>query len=281
MTIDTITAQCFIAVAETGSFTKASQRIGRSQSAVSQQISKLENLLDKELFKRGKTLSLTNEGEIFLSYAKQIFKLHREALEYFKEPELKGEVRFGIPEDFASVFLYDVLTEFVQIHPRISLHIECDLSLNLFDKFQKNKLDLVVVKMHPPKEMKLGVELPSENLSWVGDSKNLNKSKSLPLVLSPKPCLYRESAIKALEKKNIKWHIAFSSHSYAGTIAATKAGLGFTVLPNKMIPKELSTVKSNFLPKLENSHVSLLKLTDNNKAVNSFEEFVIKHLSKK
>lgn len=278
MTIDTISLQCFIAAAETGSFTKAAERVGRSQSAVSQQIAKLENLLGKVLFKRSKTLELTGDGEIFLNYARQIFGLHRETIDLFKEPDLKGEVRFGIPDDFASVFLYEVLSEFISVHPNISLHIECDLTMNLYENFKKKKLDLVLLKMPRPKEMKFVTELSSEKLCWVGNRKLAKNQKILPLVLSPKPCVYRKAAIDSLNENKIKWQIAFSSHSYSGIIAAVRAGLGLTILPQKMIPKDLVIIRSEALPKLENSQISLLKLTDQNPAINSFEGFVIKHL---
>ena len=142
MSMDTITVQCFLAVAQTGSFTKASEVIGRSQSAVSQQMAKLESLLGKALFNRGKVFSLTPEGEVFHGYAKQIFALHREAMDRFKEPDLEGEVRFGIPEDFASVFLSDVLVDFARLHPRILLNIKCDLTVNLFERFKEINLIL-------------------------------------------------------------------------------------------------------------------------------------------
>ncbi|MBU6141452.1 MAG: LysR family transcriptional regulator [Proteobacteria bacterium] len=278
MAIDTISAQCFIAVADTGSFTKAAGRVGRTQSAVSQQIAKLENFVGKPLFVRGKIFSLTSEGEIFLGYIRQIFALHREAIDCFKEPELKGEVRFGVPEDFASVFLYEVLREFSQMHPKILLNIECDLTLNLYEKFKHNELDLVIVKMSPPHEFRHEVELFSEKLEWAGDSRLVKKDEAIPLVLSPKPCLYREKAISALEKKKIKWRLAFSSNSYAGKIAAVRAGLGITIFPHTIIPAEIKIIRSKFLPKLKDSHFSLLKHKKDNAAVNSFEEFVIKNL---
>lgn len=278
MAIDTISLQCFIASAETGSFTKAASRVGRTQSAVSQQVAKLENLFGKVLFKRGKNLELTSEGEVFFNYAKQIFSLHRETIEHFKEPELKGEVRFGIPDDFASVFLYDFLSEFILAHPNISLHIECDLTLNLYESFKKNKLDLVLLKMPCPEDLKFVTAIPSEKLCFVGNQKLIKNKGILPLVLSPKPCVYRKAAIEALNEKQIKWRIAFSSHSYSGIIAAVKAGIGLTILPQKMVPKDLAIVESDSLPKLENSHISLIKSIDTNPAINSFEKFVLKQL---
>lgn len=278
MTIDTISIQCFLAAADTASFTKAAEKVGRTQSAVSQQVMKLESMLDKQLFKRGKSLTLTSEGEIFLGFAREIFKLHQETIDHFKQPEIRGEVSFGVPEDYASVFLYDVLSEFIQVHPKISLHIECDLSINLLNNFKQGKYDLAILKMKSPRDVDIAADLATEKLFWVGDSKLIKKDKILPLVLSPQPCVYRQQAIRGLEKKNIKWSSAFSSHSYAGRIAAVKAGLGITVLPRKLIPDNLKIIKSDFLPKLDNCDISMVKSRSDNPAVNSFEDFVVKHL---
>lgn len=263
MSIDPITLQCFIAVAETGSFTKAAERVGRTQSAISQQITKLENLLGKPLMVRGRMFALTPEGEIFLGYARQIFALHREAMDRFKEPELEGEVQFGLPEDFASVFLSDVLADFARIHPLILLNIECDLTLNLFDRFKKKEFDLVLVKMMRPDGFPNGQDVWTEPLEWVGDESLLQRGKPVPLVLSPLPCVYRTAAIQALEAAGHSWRLTFSSTSHAGKAAAVKAGMGLTVLPRMMTPKELSLAVSNDLPELDDIHVSLLKHENN------------------
>ena len=150
MSLDTVTLQCFLAVSDSGSFTKAANRVGRTQSAISQQIAKLETLVGKSLFNRGKDLSLTTEGEIFLAYAKQIYSLHRESLDRFKEPDLQGEIRFGLPEDFATVILSDVLVDFSRLHPRIILNVECDLTINILEGFKADKFDLILIKMAPP-----------------------------------------------------------------------------------------------------------------------------------
>jgi DNA-binding transcriptional LysR family regulator len=281
MSFDTITLQSFIAVAETGSFTKAAERVGRTQSAISQQVAKLEYLLGQTLLVRGKSFSLTSEGEIFLGYAKQIFTLHCEAMDRFKEPDLEGEVRFGIPEDFASVFLSDVLADFTRIHPRILLNIECDLTLNLYDRFKQKEFDLVLVKMNRPEDFPNGQEVWSEPLEWAGISSLINNNGTIPLVLSPQPCVYRARAIKALEDKGLKWRLAFSSTSYAGTIAAVKAGMGITVLPHTMIPNELEVISPVHLAKLSSTHVSLLKHSNDNPAINSFQKFVLEKFDKR
>ncbi|MBX9587107.1 MAG: LysR family transcriptional regulator [Gammaproteobacteria bacterium] len=282
MNIDTVTLKCFLAIADTGSFTQAAQRVGRTQSAVSQQIAKLENCLGTALIERGKTVHLTNEGEIFLGYARRIFALHSELIDRFKEPELTGEVRFGLPESFASVFLSEILVHFAQIHPRIMLIVDCDLTLNLYERFKQKEFDLVLLKMSRPEDFPNGVEVWSEKLEWIGDKNLVNtmlqKEEPIPLVLSPAPCVYRASAIGALEKAGLKWRQVFSSPSYAGTNAAVKAGLGISVLPKTMIPAELNAIDGTKLPTLSDSHISLLKQNPNNSAVLTFEEFVLKKL---
>ena len=281
MIFDALTLECFIAVADTASFTSAAGKVARTQSAVSQQISKLESLVGKPLFLRGRHLSLTSEGEILLTYARKIIQLNRDAMDRFKHPELQGEVRFGLPEDFASVFLSDVLTEYASLHPRIMLNVECDLTLNLFARFKKKEFDLVLVKMNKPEDFPNGMEVWSEALEWVSNSNitRFEDDEPVQLVLSPQPCVYRARAIHALEKLNKKWRIVFSSHSYAGTIAAVKAGLGITVLPRNMVTDDLKITRANkYLPKLDDTHISLLKHNNTNYAVNSFEEFVVERL---
>ncbi len=282
MSLDTITLQCFLSVASTGSFTKAAERIGRSQSAVSQQIAKLEGLVGKSLIHRGKQLVLTPEGQIFEEYARKILAMHLEVLDRFKTPNLAGEIRFGLPEDFATRFLADVLVDFVRIHPRIFLNIECDLTINLFERFKKNEFDMVLVKMSMPEDFPNGIDVWSEKLEWVGDknllSTSLGNHKPLPLVLSPHPCVYRSRAIRALEEANIKWQVVFSSPSYNGTIAAVKAGLGISILPKTMIPNQFQTLTHTLLPPLSDTHISLLKRDKNNVAIASFEAFVLEKL---
>ncbi len=281
MSFDSLTLECFLAVTETGSFTRAADKVTRTQSAVSQQIAKLETQIGKSLFIRGKKLTLTSDGEILLTYARKIVQLNRDAMDRFKQPELQGEVRFGLPEDFASVFLSEVLTEYAALHPRILLNIECDLTLNLFERFKKKEFDLVLIKMNKPEDFPSGMDVWSETLEWVGNPElfELDNDQPVPLVLSPQPCVYRARAINSLEKKNKKWRIVFSSHSYAGTIAAVRAGMGLTVLPRNMIPSYLEIIKKNTnIPKLDDTHISLLKHHDKNLAVNSFEKFVVERL---
>ena len=278
MNIDTHSLLCFLALVETKSFTKAANKLGRTQSAISQQITKLEHLLDKTLFDRDKHLALTQDGEIFFSYATRIVGLHHEMQDRFKNPDIEGQIRFGVPEDFASVFLADVLADFIHKHPRVFLNVECDLTINLFDKFKENDFDLVLIKMMKPDDFPHGIEVWSEPLEWVGNKNLLSNNNTIPLILSPTPCVYRGSALQALDNANVSWQLAFTSPSYAATIAAVRAGIGITVLPYTMIPDDLERIPRNMLPQLQDIHVSLIKHTENNAAINSFEEFVYKRL---
>ncbi|HHT0594492.1 TPA: LysR substrate-binding domain-containing protein [Legionella anisa] len=281
MSLDTVTLQCFLAVAETQSFTKAASRVGRTQSAISQQIAKLENLIEKQLINRGKELSLTPDGELFLSYAKRIYELHRESLDRFKTPELQGELRFGLPEDFASMMLSDILVEFSRLHPRVMLNVECDLTLNLIERFHQDEFDLILIKTNEKNQITEGVNVWNEPVEWVGKKELLpvlNDKSIIPLILSPTPCVYRGNVIESLNQHHLKWRLAFSSPSYAGKMAAVQAGLGITAIQRSMIPNYLDRLDDYFLPSLKDIQVSLIKKEEANKAIESLEFFIMDKL---
>lgn len=281
MSLDTVTLQCFLAVAETQSFTKAASRVGRTQSAISQQIAKLEHLIEKQLIIRGRELSLTPDGELFLGYAKRIYELHRESLDRFKTPELQGELKFGLPEDFASMMLSDILVEFSRLHPRVMLNVECDLTLNLIERFHENEFDLILIKSNEKNQITEGVKVWNEPVEWVGKKELLpvlDQNALIPLVLSPTPCVYRGNVIESLDLHHLKWRLAFSSPSYAGKMAAVRAGLGITAIQRSMIPNYLDRLDDYFLPSLKDIHVSLLKKEGESKAIDSLEFFIMDKL---
>ncbi len=281
MSLDTVTLQCFLAVAETLSFTKAAERVGRTQSAISQQIAKIENLVEKQLINRGRELSLTPDGELFLSYAKRIYALHRESLDHFKAPELHGELRFGLPEDFAAIFLSDILVEFSRLHPRVMLNVECDLTLNLIQSFKKGDLDLILIKTHHLNQLTNGFGVWDEPVEWVGKKEllpELSADTVIPLILSPAPCVYRENVIETLKQNNKNWRLVFSSPSYAGKMAAVQAGLGITAIARSMIPANLDRLDHEFFPPLKDIYVTICKKKSNNPAIKSLEYFIIDKL---
>ena len=119
--------------------------------------------------------------------------------------------------------------------------------------------------MSRPEDVPHATEMWSEQLLWVGSRRNLTFTGDIPLILSPKPCIYREHALRALTQKNIKWGIRFSSMSHASKIAAVQAGMGITVLPRKLVPKNLQGfASSQALPPLDDIQVTLLQNNNTN-----------------
>ena len=279
--MDNFSLECFIAVAECGSFTKAALRVKRTQSAISQQICNLEKKMGVIFFNRTKkNVTLTKDGELFLSYAYQIYDLQQELLTRIKKQDVDGEVRIGVPEDFATLFLDDILKDFIHIHPRVFLSVECDLTMNLIKRFKEGMLDLAIVKLNSAEDFSHGFKIWKQPLVWVckhAQLKTIERGEPLPLVLSPEPCVYRSRAIAALKEANIPWRMVYTSPSYAGTVAAVKANMGITVLPFTMIPDQLERILEPVLPVLPDIHVSLLKADKKpSSAIETLSQFMLK-----
>jgi DNA-binding transcriptional LysR family regulator len=276
--LDTVSLKSFIAIAETGTFSHAANTVGRTQSALSLQIKKLEESLGCELFSRtSRKVTLTEQGEIFLGYAKRIVQLQWEVYSRLKEPDIEGEIRLGTPEDFATHYLPDVLALFRKHHPRIQLNVSCDLTLNLVDGFHRGEFDMILVK-RDPKATKGGTKVWREPLVWAA-ADHWQPEKPLSLVLSPQPCIYRARALAALDRAKKPWHIAYTSPSLAGTIAAVKAGLGITVLPQNMLPTGIHAIRGEIkLPELADAEIALMKRDDLPKAGYMLAEHIVHSL---
>ena len=283
----------FISLCETQNFTQTAQHIHRTQSAVSMQIAKLEEQLECVLFIRDKrNVKLTNDGLRLKEYANQIVRLSDNLLDEFKHKDIKGEVYFASPEDFATYYLPKLLSEFKISHPKVKLNVNCNLTLNLINEFEKGQYDLIIIKQEPGKLYKQAKPLLREELVWVGNDhsevnltfnkvskKYLNDIGHFPLVLSPSPCVYRERALEALDKANILWEVVYTSPSYAGAIAAVKAGLGFTVLPREMVPPELVTFQNTKWPKLKHAEICLLARDKNSPVTNSLSDYITERIA--
>lgn len=277
---DTLTLKSFIAIAETGTFSHAAETVGRTQSAVSLQVKKLEESLGCTLFERtSRSVKLTEQGEIFLGYAKRIVELQWEAHSRLKEPDVEGDIRLGTPEDFATHYLPNVLATFRKHHPRVQLNVSCDLTLNLLRGFDRNEFDMVLVK-RDPKTSKNGIKVWREPLVWAA-ADHYELEKPLSLVLSPQPCIYRARALAALDKAKKPWHIAYTSPSLAGTLAAVRAGLGITVLPANMLPAGIHSIRTKKLPDLADAEIALLKGEGISKAGDMLAEHIVHSLESK
>src|SRR5215468_9336375 len=136
----------FVSVVDAGGFTRAGERVHRTQSTVSQQIKRLEETLGCPLFHRnGKAVALTEEGERLLSYARRILALAEEARDVVARPTSDGIVRLGIPEDFAAYRLARVLSKFTRSRPGLRLDVRCDLSVKLRRDLARGEFDLALV----------------------------------------------------------------------------------------------------------------------------------------
>lgn len=260
-TFDLDLLRCFVTIAETGSFTRAGDRLGRTQSTISLQVKRLEDQLGRAVFARTpRSLSLTTDGERLLGPARQLLRLNDAAIAELFEPDITGRVRIGVPEDFATAHLPGVLSAFAKAHPLVELEVTCDLTLNLLDRFHDGAFDLVLVKREPSARLE-GVRVWREPLVWVArDQLAVSGLDTVPLVVSPEPCVYRKRAIDALEAVGRKWRVAYTSTSLAGSQSAVNAGLGITVLPREMVPPYLKPIIDDpELPPLYDTEIALIE----------------------
>jgi len=278
--MDTNLLRNFLVLAKTKNFTQTASLLYRSQSAISLQIGRLEEMLGKPLLIRDKrNVSLTVEGEQFLGYAHQILKIEEEMMAHFQRPQIQGEVSFGTPEDLATAYLPTILGNFVEAYPRILLNVHCEFTIDLLKGFESKYYDLVLVKQDPQNPHPRSEEVWKEPLVWVSkkDPFNVNGEKeALPLVLSPAPCVYRQRAIDTLNKEGIRWRIVYTSPSLTGTFAAVKAGLGISILPLNMIPRELQIVRG--LPALKDAQIALLKQENLSESGSALANYVVDHI---
>ncbi|MBA4350352.1 MAG: LysR family transcriptional regulator [Rhodobacter sp.] len=261
--IDTSVLRTFLALAETGSFSRTGVLVGRSQSAVSEQIRKLEDMFGRVLLERTtRNVRLTTEGEKFLQHARTMVAQADAMLARFRAPDIEGEVRFGSPEDFASAYLPDILGVFAAAHPAVELHVTCQLTLPLVEDFEAGEQDLIIVKQDPERRYTSSRPLWRERLVWVAAASlapsftDATRGRPLPLVLSPSPCVYRSRATRTLEGAGVTWSGVFTSPSFAGQAAAVRAGLGYAVMPRAMVPPELSVLRD--WPELAEVEIALL-----------------------
>lgn len=249
--------RAFVTVVETGSFTRTAALLGRTQPAVSLQIRRLEGQLRSPLFDRaGKGFGLTTEGAALVPQARRLLRLNDEIVATLGEGDLEGEVRFGAPEDIATMHLPGILGAFARSHPRIKLSVTCDYTANLLDQMSRGMLDLALIKREPVGP-ELGVRVWGEPLVWVAVDASIIEASPLPLILAPAPDIYRKRALGALADAGIAFRAAFTSPSLAGQMAALRAGLGIGVLPAAMAPRDLAVLALP-LPTLADSEIALV-----------------------
>ncbi|WP_395457862.1 LysR substrate-binding domain-containing protein (plasmid) [Azospirillum melinis] len=273
----------FVTIVDSGGFTRAAERLGRTQSTISLQIKRLEDGLGKRLFLReGRGLDLTPDGEVLLTYARRLLGMAGEACALLMEPEVGGVVRLGTPEDFATAHLPDVLWRFSRAHPQVALEVQCDFTVNLLDRFARGEYDLVLCKREPQGPAG-GVRVWREPLFWVAsDRLILDAGAPVPLVLAPAPDIHRKRAIDALDAHGRPWRMAYTSPSLAGIKAAVTAGLGVTILPKDMLAPGFHIVNAEHgLPDLPDIETALYRQPGPlPKAVDLLAEHIVRSLER-
>jgi DNA-binding transcriptional LysR family regulator len=240
----------FVAVAQTGSFTTASERVNLSQSTVSQHIKRLEDLLDRSLFERDtRKVRLSPHGEALHAYAVRILDLMDEAVTAVCGPPLNGAVRLGLSEDFASSRLTSALASFVQRNPQVELAISTGMSGDLFTQLDDGRFDLVFAKRLSGSQR--GTTVRVEPLYWcVGPDSPLTGGESiLPLALHPEPSVSRTRVLEVLKAANRPYRIATVGSSISSLKAAVIAGLGISAFAGYVMPEGLVRLVAD-LPEL-------------------------------
>lgn len=278
--LDLDLVRTFAAIAQSGSFTRAAEAMHRQQSTISLQMKRLEEQLGRKLLHRNPhAVNLTAEGETFLAYARRLLDLNDEVVARVSEPAMRGTVRLGTPEDFATRHLPSVLARFAQAYPSVALEVSCDLTLNLLDRFRKGAFDLALLKRE--REMDAaGIRVWREPLVWVRGEREFEPAKEpLPLVVSPSPCVYRKRATEALDRARRPWRIAYTCGSLAGSLAAVRAGLGMTVLPKEMVPPDLHIAYGKPFPDLKDTEIALLQSDRLSVPAERLKEHIVRCLS--
>ena len=240
--LDTVLLRTFLGVVDSGSFAQAAESLALTPSAVSGHIKRLEQLVSTRLLTRTtRRLELTQAGDILYTYSRSILDLEREARAKLHGSPLKGRLRVGASEDFASNWLPQILQRFRRWHPSATIELQVGITANLLRQQECGHLDLVFGKQCS-RFSEIGELLWEEPLAWcfaANQPIEFGSDQPLPLALFPDPCIYRESAIAALSNAGQEWRVVFESSSMAGCLAAARSGFAVTVIANSQLREGL------------------------------------------
>ena len=214
----------FTAIIDTGSMQQATERVFVTQSALSLQMRRLEELVRQPLFNRqGRRLNLTPAGDRLLTAAREILALNDRTVAALEGQALSGAVRIGMNQDFAEIFLPDVLREFTITYPEIQAQVRVGGSQELLELLQGGQLDTALC-VRPHDDIQ---RLCTAPMRWYGHGHLLGRDV-LPLALLEPPCLFRAAALTALEAAGLPFRIVVETASLSGIRAAVQGGLALT-----------------------------------------------------
>lgn len=281
ISIDIRVLRSFVSVVKTGSVTETARQLGRTQPAISFQIQKLEELTNKTLFRHeGRRQVLTDDGDLVLSYAKSILRLHDELLARLASPDIEGHVVLGTPDLYAAFVLPAILNRFRKAFPRVQVELRCALSTPLVSLVRRGEVDLALVTRM--EGFAGGKVVGQEQLIWMtGTESEAHNASPVPLALLPPGNIYREHAIEGLERMGRTWRIACVSESVAGLQAAVFAGMAVTVLGRSaLVPGMREVGVSEYFPPLPAVDLLLYRASGRNlAAIDALQNYLENYLS--
>ncbi|MCQ8874439.1 LysR substrate-binding domain-containing protein [Mesorhizobium sp. LMG17149] len=249
----------FVAVVESGSLSNAAPRVGRSQSAVSMQMQRLEEMVGNQLLVRGpRTVTPNAIGEDFLIYARRLLKLSDEAWASVTRPKETGSVRLGVPDDYAAFLLPPVLSRFAAEHPLVTVELICEQSTALMKTLAEGRLDLAIITRLPEQPLEV---IRLERFVWVASPNHVAwEADPLPVALFEPGCAARMNVLQALGDADRFYRCTYSSASLLGLIAVVQAGLAVAGLAMRSVPPSLRIVGGNEgLPVLPDLEIGILR----------------------
>lgn len=252
--------RCFVAVAETGGFTTAGERIGLTQSGISVRIRKLEERLGRRLLDRtSRSVAPTQEGEQFLNYARRMIDLNDEAVARITGARAEGRLNLGIADYVVPRLLPDLLGKFARRQPGVKMEMRTGLSVDLMPGFEQGELDLVIAGRGLV--FQGGELLYRDPLVWVAaPSFELRLDRPLPLAMLPEFCTHRRLSLAALDRAGMGWEIVYAGSSMAGLLAAVMGGLGIAAIPISSLTGQLRRLgEADGLPPLPSSEIALFR----------------------
>jgi DNA-binding transcriptional LysR family regulator len=235
-TLDPDTLRALIAIADLKSFSRAAEQLGRSQSAISLQIARLEAQAGHPLLQRsrGRVVGPTARGVELIAYARQMVDLNARAVAAMRRSAAVERIRIGFTADALERGLPSLLQDIQSRYPKTQLSLRTDLSARLADDVDHSRLDLAVFKRRPSNET--GAVIGTEPMAWYGGAvkEPVRCDASLPLVLFAEGCAYRDTALRSLDQAGQDWRIACEVRSLSALLAAVHAGLGCTALPVRL-----------------------------------------------
>ncbi|MER9275848.1 LysR substrate-binding domain-containing protein [Mesorhizobium sp. M0522] len=226
----------FVAVADTGNFTKAAERAGRTQSAVSMQMKRLEGMIGDSLFERGsRGVALTQRGGELIANARRIVSLLDETAASMVAAPLGGPVRIGIPEEYGHAILSRALGAFAKRHPQVDITVRYAHSGAQIAALAAGELDLAVV--FEWQDLSGGEVLMHDPTVWVtSELHHMHEERPVPIALYNRAGWCKDFAIKSLEQRGLAYRVAYTSDTNGGLRLAVTSGLAIAPISRSNIP---------------------------------------------